>query len=398
MGHLLGKNSPVPRNKDSEVVWFVHRKIAELADEIAQGDLTKVQALLGFDAAVDYIYSVVDKRTSESYHLLETISDFALRVAGAAGLSTNVEIVRKMIKPGGCGPNMATAAALLGAKVSYVGAIGKSKPNQLFDSFVSLCNKAYPVTEPSCSYALEFRDGKIMLADLDSVWDITVESLLDQLGKEDLLALVSQADLIAMVNWTETPHIQEIWDFLLTQILPLLPVDRHPMFFFDLADPEKREPDEIAQAVSSIGQFSAFGKVVFALNRKEASEVAYACKLGPMSRLSQMGLRDITLMLSEYANTYALIVHPIDRAAIVIEGSYYEVEGPYTDSPLLTTGAGDNFNAGIALALSLTLDPVLALLFGVAVSGYYVRNAKSPSLSELLGFLETWRRQITKRE
>ena len=64
--------------------------------------------------------------------------------------------------------------------------------------------------------------------------------------------------------------------------------------------------------------------------------------------------------------------------------------GPYTDRPLITTGAGDHFNAGFSQGEMLGLDPEACLALGVSTSGHYVRTALSPSLDDLENFLATW--------
>ncbi len=58
--------------------------------------------------------------------------------------------------------------------------------------------------------------------------------------------------------------------------------------------------------------------------------------------------------------------------------------------PVLTTGAGDNFNAGFCLGQALGLSPLDALTLGVSTSGYYVRNAKSPSFAQVIEFVRDW--------
>jgi len=57
---------------------------------------------------------------------------------------------------------------------------------------------------------------------------------------------------------------------------------------------------------------------------------------------------------------------------------------------MITTGAGDHFNAGFCLGKLLGLDSELSLLTGVATSGFYVRTAKSPAVSDLIRMLENW--------
>ena len=64
------------------------------------------------------------------------------------------------------------------------------------------------------------------------------------------------------------------------------------------------------------------------------------------------------------------------------------VEAPYTDNPQISTGAGDHFNAGFCLGRLLGGNLDANIQLGVATSGYYVREAKSPALAQLSGFVE----------
>ena len=64
------------------------------------------------------------------------------------------------------------------------------------------------------------------------------------------------------------------------------------------------------------------------------------------------------------------------------------VDGPFTDTPKISTGAGDHFNAGFCLANILGLSDEEAVAAAVGTSGYYVRNAASPSLADLIQFLK----------
>jgi len=84
------------------------------------------------------------------------------------------------------------------------------------------------------------------------------------------------------------------------------------------------------------------------------------------------------------------MVHPVHSACCVVGGHYYDVAGPYCQKPVLTTGAGDNLNAGFCLGMCLGLDPLQCLTLGVSTSGYYVRNAHSPSFDQVIAFIKDW--------
>jgi len=85
-----------------------------------------------------------------------------------------------------------------------------------------------------------------------------------------------------------------------------------------------------------------------------------------------------------------IVIHPTHYALAVSDAGSAVVAGPFTPRPLLTTGAGDHFNAGFCLGKLLGFDNALSVLTGVATSGYYVRTAKSPAISELIALLQDW--------
>jgi fructose-1-phosphate kinase PfkB-like protein len=66
------------------------------------------------------------------------------------------------------------------------------------------------------------------------------------------------------------------------------------------------------------------------------------------------------------------------------------VNGPYCPNPRKSVGAGDRFNAGWLAGGLLDLSIEDRLLFGVAVSGFFVRAARSGSFSEIIDFLRRW--------
>ena len=87
---------------------------------------------------------------------------------------------------------------------------------------------------------------------------------------------------------------------------------------------------------------------------------------------------------------YCLMVHPVHSACCVVGSQYFNVSGPYCQKPVLTTGAGDNLNAGFCLGMCLGLDPLQCLMLGVSTSGFYVRNAHSPTFEQVIQFAEAW--------
>jgi sugar/nucleoside kinase (ribokinase family) len=86
-----------------------------------------------------------------------------------------------------------------------------------------------------------------------------------------------------------------------------------------------------------------------------------------------------------------VVIHPKESAACATRDGTHWVPGPYVAKPLITTGAGDHFNAGFSAALLAGLDPEACLTVGVCTSGHYVRTGQSPSTGDIESFLANWK-------
>ena len=354
---------------------------------------SQLTMVLGFDGFVDEIIHVVDKRMdSETFRRVDTIAQLAERIEKASGLSTNIELVSTLQKIGGNGPIMANALSVNHPKMTYIGALGYPTVDAVFAPMKDTMD-LFTIATNGHTDALEFDDGKLMLGKMSSLCDVTFDRLLDVVGKDKLIQLLSNTDLFATVNWSMLPNMTQLFQDLLEHILPELPKrDTKPYMFIDLADPEKRENVEIKEMLELLKQFTPYFFVVLGLNKKEAYDVADVLTLFDHASLEKMqvSLEDLNQELFEYLNIDAVVIHPVDRSCCVVDGEFYEEEGPYIAKPKLSTGAGDNFNAGFMLGLLLGLRPDQALLTGMGTSGFYVRNARSPKFKELTSFLVDW--------
>jgi len=346
-----------------------------------------VRAVIGLDGFVDDILSVVSRRLDpHNFVPVATIAELAERIAAAAGLSTNIELVLRTSKLGGNAPIMALALAKAGAAVTCIGTLGLPEPDPIFAELTQRA-QVISVANPGRTQALEFNDGKLMLGRLENLYSLSWESLLKIVPVPRWVELCSGAQLLALVNWTMIPAMTDIWRRFLADVAPQLPPAQPPRIaFFDLADPQKRSEEEIREALAVLGQFRPYFTTYLGLNRKEAAEVGRALGLTAQTRPGAP-LEEATRVLAAALDVDGVIIHPTDRASAWVGGTYCEVEGPYTPTPRLTTGAGDNFNAGCCLGLALGVGIQNALAMGVATSGYYVRHAASPSFAQLLQFL-----------
>ncbi len=368
-------------------------KRVELSVILSKKNPKELKMIVGFDGFVDEIIHVVDKRIdSEHFTRINTIEALGNRIVRASGLSTNIELVPTIKKIGGNGPIMCNALSKHNPTIAYMGALGYPSIDDVFKEMedkVSL----YSFATNGHTDALEFDDGKLLLGKMQSLNDVTYENLLKAVGEKEFVTLLSNVDLFANVNWSMLPGLTDLWEKVADNLLSELPNRKNkPCFFVDLADPEKREDEEIKRALGILKRYTNKFFVILGLNKKEAYDIANVLDLFDDQSLKhmQVSLEDLNIALQEYLDIDCVVIHPVDRSCCVINGEFYVETGPYIAKPKLSTGAGDNFNAGFVLGLLLGLTPDQALLTGMSTSGFYVRNAKSPDYKELCTFMNEW--------
>ncbi|HEV2437260.1 MAG TPA: PfkB family carbohydrate kinase [Verrucomicrobiae bacterium] len=366
----------------------------ELREQCAQRLLAgaatagRMTAFVGLDGFVDEILHVVDKRDGEnSFQRLATISKLAERLAAAAGKSTNLEIVNRVTKLGGNGPIMANALASFGLKVTYLGNLGWPNLHPVFADFAKRAD-VHSIAEPSHTDALEFDDGKIMIGKIQSLNEVNWPNIQSRFGRDRFTAQFTGADLVGFVNWTMLTHMEEIWKATLREICPSMKGKRR-VLFFDLADPEKRKPDDIRQALKTITEFEKYFDVILGLNEKEAHEIGEVLGLQATGKSSD-ALSMLALEINRLVPVNTLVIHPVSHALAASQGAVSLVQGPFTPKPVITTGAGDHFNSGFCLGKLLGLDNAQCVLTGVTTSGHYVRTAQSPTIPDLANMLRSW--------
>lgn len=349
------------------------------------------KAVVGLDGFVDEIVYVVDKRFhADGYSRIKTIGEYAERIAEGAGVSTNVEIVSVRRKIGGNGPIFAQGLKDLGIDLTYIGSIGEGRLHPVFEDLGKNA-ETWCLAQPAETDAMEFEDGKIIRSKLTSLNDVRWERMVEQIGTENMAEIYDGADLIGFNNWTMIMHMNGIWEGFFREIVPRMKSRlSEKTVFLDLADPRKRTGEDILEALRWIRKFGAAGfYTILGLNKKEAAEILEViAQKGGGPR--EINLKDTALRIAEYLEIPCVTIHPVDRAVCCKEGSYYEEAGPYCKRPVLTTGAGDAYNAGFAYGILCGLSPTECLKFGMAASGYYVRNGRTAAEKELLEFMDRW--------
>jgi hypothetical protein len=361
------------------------------------------RVMIGFDGFIDHIIDVVGTREhATAYTPIPTIDGLAKRIGGAAGQSTNLELVVKTSKIGGNGPIMANAMCALGYGITAIGLLGEGGIDPVFAPLAARAAQCISLGPPATTDALEFRDGKVMLGKLEPLARITYDRLIEVVGLERLGRLFAEADGVATVNWTMSLGMTALWQRLAAELLPRV-LRRRPLWFIDLADPAKRTVIDLLAAFSAIRVLQQHVDVVLGLNGTECRQVLES--LGqpyPQHEIEWEAARLACERIQEQLGISWVMCHLVRSAAVawggagaaggpgpVMAGSV-GLEGFFEPRPLITTGAGDHFNAGFMAALLAGLAPAHAIMAGGATSGYYVRTGVSPDRQQIQAFLRAF--------
>ncbi len=354
----------------------------------AESSATKLSAFLGIDGFVDEIIHVVGRRDdADHYERIPLMSQFAERIAAAAGKSTNIELATQQIKLGGNGPIMANAMASLGVKVTYLGSLGYPTMHPIFDEFATRV-EAHTIGEAGHTDALEFDDAKLMLGKMAQLKEVTWSNIQARFGRERFASKFAGSDLVGFVNWTMIPYMSDLWESLLTELCPGFSGPRRKIFF-DLADPQKRTPADILRALELIKRFQKHFDVILGLNEKEGFEIASVMGL-PTEATSPNELLGLACQINRGLQLDTLVIHPVSYAVAVSSGDAEIIAGPFVGKPLITTGAGDHFNSGFCLGKLFGFNNAMSVLTGVTTSGFYVRTAQSPTIRQLAEMMQNW--------
>jgi len=357
--------------------------LRSVADQLEAAP-AKASVLIGFDGFIDEIIRLVDTRSSPSeYTPIPTIAEFGRRISAAAGLSCNIEMVPEQIKLGGNGPIMANNLVEQGYGVTYCGALGADGAvHHVFKEFAERCREVITLCDPGHTDAVEFEDGKVMLGKMNTLPFVNWESLLAQVPEAELRAKLRDVELVGCVNWTMLPMMNSI----LRGIGALLKGSpARGKLFIDLTDPRKRSRKDIAEVLRILSELNQVTDVVLGLNENESVQVAEVLFGHPGDDLSDRAQKIRTEL-----GLFQVVIHPTRSAAAASAEGEWFIEGPYTPKPRLTTGAGDNFNAGYCNGLLSGLSPGACLVTGVSSSGFYVRNCRSATRAEHVAFLRQW--------
>jgi hypothetical protein len=207
--------------------------------------------------------------------------------------------------------------------------------------------------------ALEFLDGKIFFGQMNGLLRVDWPTLLQQIGEIELRQFWA-ARIVCLTNWTMIPGSNDIWrGFSSFREGP-------EWVFVDLAEPAKRSDRDLEDAIAILQQMPA--KIALGLNDRESQRLALVTNgaqiADPCQRLHAIRLA---------TGLDAVIYHSRDLAIWHGEEEHVLRWEPIAQ-PLILTGAGDHFNAGLVAALGLGCPPRLCLLAATALAQLWIQT------------------------
>ena len=359
--------------------------VQQLCQKREQLNILQNQVTLGFDGFIDTIIRLVkENNIGQSPVLFQQMEELSNYIGDRAGKNFSLEMHTTMVKLGGNMPIMANALARLGLQVNCIGALGFPDIEPVFKNTSQHC-KLYSFAPPGITQAIEFKDGKMILCQMEELNAVDWPLLKARLGIDVLIQLMEASALFGMLNWGELINRTGIWSGIVNEVLPFCTHNKNRIFFVDLADCTKRDANDIKNVLTLLQQFAGYGKLILGLNHNEASKIYQVL----FSRQPQQDTIDfIGRELFPALAIHTLILHNKKEAIVFTGDELIREESFYVAEPKILTGAGDNFNAGFCVAQLLQMNLRDSLLLAHFVSAYYVKNGVSADWNTLINEME----------
>lgn len=339
------------------------------------------RVFIGFDAFIDLVVRPVEKGSSANVEkYFNKMECFGQYLAGKAGLNSSVELDLIMRKPGGNTPNVAGSLSRLGVSCDCLAPFGDSSIDEIFAPLRQSCN-LISTGDPGLSIALEFTNGKVMLALNQDVNSLDWRRIRSVIEPRLLAERVNLADMLCLLNWSEVPKCTDIILGLKKEILSSVAGPK--TILIDLSDCSRRSRQDLLEILEIIASLSEHGRVILGLNQNESQIVCAALDIDQEKKGSEKAGQ-----LREKLKLHWVVFHNRRRSILATKESIFNFRTKMTGEPVLQTGAGDHFNAGLCLGYLNGFEPRLCLALASINSGYYVEKGESANIDELIAYIE----------
>lgn len=340
-------------------------------------EIASKRMVVGFDGFADTIARVIRETGSEDRPetYFPTIRSFGEYLTAQAEKSCSLELKVRARQLGGNLPYVSRAAGMLGLDVTCVGMLGEGTPDPMFQEMPC---RLYSFAAPGESMCLEFQDGKVFLAPQYNLradpWQLVQKAAGGRAGE-----LFAESDLLALLNWSELPFSQALWERVYEEGLANRPAQEGRWAFFDLCDCTRRSARELEAVLTLIGRYSEKRAAVLSLNENEALVTAEVLGL-EMRDLSGVGEA-----LRERFGITEVLIHTLRESLLCTPRGVARQATRFIREPRISTGAGDHFNAAACLGVLLGLTDEERLTLSNQFASLYVETGATPSLAELCG-------------
>jgi sugar/nucleoside kinase (ribokinase family) len=135
-----------------------------------------------------------------------------------------------------------------------------------------------------------------------------------------------------------------------------------------------------------LNTFSNHWNVVLSLNLNEAHIIHSILSKKPSQ---EENIEKLCEDIHDSLNIGMVAIHNSKQAVARNSKGLHTRKSFLVKDPVISTGAGDNFNAGFCAGMLMDLEIEGALMLGHATSNLYMRSGQSPYTEELLEFLSS---------
>lgn len=345
----------------------------------------------GFDGFIDSVVKPIRSHGHESNIFFDTIGEFGTYITGKQAKSCAIELQHKTLKYGGNMPNFSNALGCLGIPTKCIGAFGSLDSSSVFSEMSSNCELT-SIANPGKTTAIEFNDGKVMLFDNAGINHMNWNNIKVLFSPEEFSALVNRSNVFGLFNWGEVPSMEGIAENFLQEVFPLCQSSRKKILFVDFSDYSHRSKDEMRNILTLIQRFREKFRVFLSLNENEFNML---CDITGFSDEIKGNLVDCGRELLNATRLDLILRHTHYGAQAWDHNGFYSTNNHFIQNPCISTGGGDNFNAGFCLAAMLEMDVTSALIIANATSGAYIKYGSCASIDELIQYLEEWKSSVS---
>lgn len=303
------------------------------------------------DGSVDYRYRVLGptggsvSRDAFAEQLVEGAKTFLLDA-----ISTT---------PGGMAVNAACQVDALGANARLLGHLDQ-------DVFDELPFQTVSMGAPADVRIYGFEEGAVMLTDRSrAIQTWTFQDLQDALGNRIIDWF--EADAIICSNWASVPNLTGVLEDLAASDL------ESGWFIVDPGDVTVRPESDIDDFLDVLGILEQSFDVVLNPNDTEVAAI------GEARGLEATLHSELLAGIRADAGISAAMVHAVPEAAVATTEGIVRVPNYATRGSVSSTGGGDRFTGGLAVALATGADWDVALRLANACATHFVASGETPT-------------------